>query len=180
MTGLAVWLGTAHRFYGSVTVSSTGQTLPCMYGTVASAFSPLLYSVVITVFGPEDFDWTSLSKSSLAVAEGDEISGDTEDHCTSYIETEAIKRPQVTAAGENQDDTSEATQRRWSRYALFWAIATFLGHWVLWPLPMYAAKLIFGKGVSDCQIKKQNNLLTTTSSSLHGLWLPRFGCGLPC
>ncbi|CEJ58670.1 hypothetical protein PMG11_07320 [Penicillium brasilianum] len=136
VTGLAVWLGTAHRFFGSVTVSSTGQTLPCMYGTVASAFSPLLYSVIITLFGPEDFDWTFLSKSNLAVADVDEISESSEGHDTSSSDTEASEKPEVNEASEDQVDISEATQRRWSRYALFWAIATFLGHWVLWPLPI--------------------------------------------
>lgn len=148
-----------------------------MYGTVASAFSPLLYSVIITFFGPEDFDWTFLSKSNLAVADVDEISESSEGHGTSSSDTEASKKPKVTEASEDQVDISEATQRRWSRYALFWAIATFLGHWVLWPLPMYAAKFIFGKRVSDCQTTKPNNLLTITSSSLPGLWLPRSGYG---
>jgi hypothetical protein len=148
-----------------------------MYGTVASAFSPLLYSVIITLLGPEDFDWTFLSKSNLAVADVDEIFQSSEGHGTSSSDTKASKKPQVTEASEDQVDTSEATQRRWSRYALFWAIATFLGHWVLWPLPMYAAKFIFGKRVSDCQTTTPNNLLTITSSLLHGLWLPRSGCG---
>ncbi len=38
--GIAVWLGTAHAFAGEISVASTGQTLPCVYGTVASALSP--------------------------------------------------------------------------------------------------------------------------------------------
>lgn len=128
-TGLTVWLGTAHRFYGAVTVSSTGQTLPCMYGTVASALSPLLYSVLITLIAPEDFDWKSMSSTSLTIHSQNEITEITKD--------------------ENEvGQDSEASQKRWSRYALFWAIATFLGHWVLWPLPMYAAKFVFSRGVS--------------------------------
>ncbi|GLI72537.1 hypothetical protein PoHVEF18_000714 [Penicillium ochrochloron] len=146
-TGLAVWLGTAHRFYGAVTVTSTGQTLPCMYGTVASAFSPLLYSVLITYLGPEDFDWTSLSKTSLAVKAEDEVSERIEDQAKSDGKTELSKKPQITEVNEGYEDASETTGRRWSRYALFWAIATFLGHWVLWPLPMYAAKFLFSKGL---------------------------------
>lgn len=149
-TGLAVWLGTAHLFYGAVTVASTGQTLPCMYGTVASAFSPLLYSVLITSFGPEDFDWASLSETSLAVKAVDEGSDSIQTHDKSGGETEPSKRSQINEINEECENASKANGRRWSRHALFWAIATFLGHWVLWPLPMYAAKFVFSKGVSDC------------------------------
>jgi hypothetical protein len=151
LTGLAVWIGTAHRYYGSVTVSSTGQTLPCMYGTIASAFSPALYSVLITLFAPENFDWTSLGKVSLAVAAVDGID---EDHDRSCTDTDVRKNSRITQTNEARDDASDVIQRRWSRYALFWAIATFLGHWVLWPLPMYAAKFEFSKGVSHFRVKK--------------------------
>jgi hypothetical protein len=180
VTGLAVWLGTAHRFYGAVTVASTGQTLPCMYGTVASAFSPLLYSVLFTLFGPEDFDWTTLSKTSLAVESAEEVPESVEARDKSDSDPEPNKRPQIIENNEDFDNASEVTRRRWSRYALFWAIATFLGHWVLWPLPMYAAKFVFSKGVGDFQVKKSNCLLTISSFSSHGLLLLKSGCGLPC
>ncbi|KAI3180316.1 hypothetical protein DTO046C5_1552 [Penicillium roqueforti] len=126
-TGLAVWLGTAHHFYGAVTVSSTGQTLPCMYGTVASAVSPLLYSVLITLIAPEDFDWKSMSNNDLAIHSEGEVT-------------------EVTKERNETGQLSESSQRRWSRYALFWAVATFFGHWVLWPLPMYGARFIFSRG----------------------------------
>jgi hypothetical protein len=35
--------------------------------------------------------------------------------------------------------------KRWGRIATFWSLATLLGHWVLWPLPMYAAHYVFSK-----------------------------------
>jgi hypothetical protein len=35
-----------------------------------------------------------------------------------------------------------------SRWAAFWASLQSLGHVLLWPLPMYAAKMTFLKGVS--------------------------------
>lgn len=100
-----------------------------MYGTVASALSPLLYSVLITLIAPDNFDWKSMSNTSLIIHSRNEITEITKD------ESEV-----------GQD--SEASQKRWSRYALFWAVATFFGHWVLWPLPMYAAKFVFSRGVS--------------------------------
>ncbi|KAF2438209.1 hypothetical protein P171DRAFT_467372 [Karstenula rhodostoma CBS 690.94] len=90
VTGIASWLGSAYALYGAVTIATTGQTVPCVWGTVASAFSPL----------PENFDWADFRKERLAF----EVS-----------------------------DTSSIISRRNSSV-------------VLWPLPMYASKYIFGKG----------------------------------
>ncbi|KAH8703158.1 putative urea active transporter [Talaromyces proteolyticus] len=133
-TGLAVWLSTAHHFYGAVTVSSTGQVLPCVYGTVASAFSPILYSLIITLLtGPQRYDWAEFKKEHLALEKLDS------DLTTAH------------QAGPRHNDTTEILAdakelKRWARIAGFWSVATFLGHWVIWPLPMYGSRYIFGKG----------------------------------
>lgn len=55
-TGLSVWPGSAHALYGSVSIATTGEILPCMYGRVASAFSPLPYFLLITLIKPRDFN----------------------------------------------------------------------------------------------------------------------------
>ncbi|SCO46777.1 probable DUR3-Urea permease [Fusarium fujikuroi] len=137
-TGLGVWLGSAYAFSGKVTVASTGGTLPCMYGTVASLFSPLLYSVAVTYIRPDNYDWSRFKEQRLAVEPDESSSGS---------DTSPGKGPeQVTATETASNETfNDNNQRRWTKYALWWAIATFLGHWVLWPLPMYAAKFIFSK-----------------------------------
>ncbi|KAI8650105.1 hypothetical protein NCS56_01462400 [Fusarium sp. Ph1] len=131
-TGLGVWLGTAYAFSGEVSVASTGGTLPCMYGTVASLFSPMLYSIIISLIRPENYDWNDFKEEKLVIDLGEnEQQQSSQDK--SVTSSSTIEIP--------QDDT----QRRWARYALWWAIATFLGHWVLWPLPMYAANYVFSK-----------------------------------
>lgn len=56
-TGLGVWLGTAYLYFGEITVVTTGQPLPNVWGNIATLFSSLLYCVVITLIRPEDFDW---------------------------------------------------------------------------------------------------------------------------
>ncbi|KLO97752.1 putative DUR3-Urea permease [Fusarium fujikuroi] len=140
-TGLGVWLGSAYVFSGEVTVASTGGTLPCMYGTIASLFSPLLYSVAVTYIRPDNYDWSRFKEQRLAVEPDESSSGS---------DTSQGKGPeQVTATETASNETfNDNNQRRWTKYALWWAIATFLGHWVLWPLPMYAAKFIFSKEAS--------------------------------
>jgi Na+/proline symporter len=46
--GLAVWLSTAYALEGELSVASTGQILPCLYGTVTSAFLPLPVSIILS------------------------------------------------------------------------------------------------------------------------------------
>ncbi|KAM5354904.1 hypothetical protein ACJ41O_001550 [Fusarium nematophilum] len=137
-TGIAVWLGSAAALHGEVTVASTGQILPCMYGTVASALSPALYSVFISLIRPDNYNWADLREERLAF-------------------------DQVKTVGQNDEPTSHEDRvasyaadkvrlKRWGTLAAIWSLATFLGHWVLWPLPMYASKYIFEKGFFDAWI----------------------------
>ncbi|KAH7153634.1 Sodium:solute symporter family-domain-containing protein [Dactylonectria macrodidyma] len=137
-TGLGVWLGSAYAFSGEVSVSSTGGTLPCMYGTVASLFSPLLYTVVISLIRPDNYDWNDLKDEKLVIDSDNDI----EPLRATHDDKSASS---ATAEGIAVEATDDNKERRWAKYALYWAIATFLGHWVLWPLPIYAAKYIFSK-----------------------------------
>ncbi|KAF2667822.1 urea active transporter [Microthyrium microscopicum] len=125
-TGLGVWLGSASALYGGVSVATTGQTLPCVYGTVASCFSPLIYSPLITLFKPQNFLWSEFRKESLAF--------EVQHLSNSGVETKFDEQA--------QDDNQ---LKRWGRIAAIWAVATFLGHWVLWPLPMYASHYVFSE-----------------------------------
>lgn len=137
-TGLAVWLGSAYSLFGEVTVSSTGEVLPCLYGTVAAALSPIKYTVIITLFKPQNFDWADFSKQRLAFEKLDENLTTTVDSRTVDAE-ETLEEEHV---GVNRQEL-----KRWGRIAAIWAVATFLGHWVLWPLPMYASHYVFGRSV---------------------------------
>lgn len=142
-TGLAVWLGTAYRFYGVVSVATTGEVLPCVYGTVSSCFSPILYSVVITLIRPQNYDWADFKKENLALEK-------VESDLTLAHHYHDESREGVSSEEGGVRSTSSETQEltRWGRIAAFWSVATFLGHWVLWPLPMYGSGYVFGKKVS--------------------------------
>ncbi|OJD29050.1 urea active transporter [Diplodia corticola] len=130
-TGMAVWLGTARALYGGVGIASTGATLPCLYGTVAATVAPLPISLVVTaVTGGQGWEWSEFRKVSLAF----EVRASGRD---AGLE-EAVE------GGEGEEEAGRRL-KRWGRIAAWWAVATFLGHWVLWPLPMYAAKYVFGE-----------------------------------
>ncbi|QKX59484.1 uncharacterized protein TRUGW13939_06618 [Talaromyces rugulosus] len=135
-TGLAVWLGCAYRFGGSVTVATTGEVLPCVYGTVASAFSPIAYSVILTfaLGKPQAYDWAQFKNERLALGKIDSDSASPSDQEDTHV-----------ASGENTRPSKDNELKRWARIATFWSVATFLGHWVIWPLPMYGSHYVFGK-----------------------------------
>ncbi|RJE23495.1 transporter [Aspergillus sclerotialis] len=137
-TGLAVWLSTARKFGGSVSVSATGGVLPCVYGTVASFLSPILYSVVITLLKPQDYDWSEFKKERLALEKLD-----TPDSSTLHsLDTSILENGDKHLKSSSVDAKN---LKKWTRIAFFWTVATFLGHWVLWPLPMYGSNYVFGK-----------------------------------
>ncbi|KAL4993622.1 Sodium:solute symporter family-domain-containing protein [Aspergillus recurvatus] len=139
-TGLAVWLTTAGHFGGEVTVATTGQVLPCVYGTVASAFSPILYSVLITLVRPQDYDWNEFKKEKLSLEKAES------DLTTMHHETRnSIAAGSIEEGARRSAAVNAQELKRWGRIAAFWAAATFLGHWVLWPLPMYGSHYVFGK-----------------------------------
>ncbi|KAG2419119.1 hypothetical protein HFD88_002223 [Aspergillus terreus] len=138
-TGIGVWLGTAQHFYGSVSVSTTGQILPCVYGTVGSALSPILYSVVITAIRPQNYNWDDFRKEKLAL-----------ERLQSDLTTVQSRTPEDGRDGSQLENGRPSPLdprelKRWGRIAAFWSVATFLGHWVLWPLPMYGSNYVFGK-----------------------------------
>lgn len=119
-TGIAVWLGSAHALYGEITVASTGQTLPCVYGTVASAFSPGLYSLVISLAKPANYDWADFRKEKLSFTR---IS-------SAELQSRTDSKSPVAVVSDYTEDAAKFA--KWGKIAAFWAAATFLGHWVLW------------------------------------------------
>ena len=131
--GVSVWVGTAHAYYGEATISSLGQTLPCLYGNITSFFVPLPITLVISYIWPEtDFEWAKLL--SIQRIE-DKEHGNVGTKASSF-NADAYFTPERVAF-----------MKCMSRIALIWGIATFAGQWVLWPLPMYGARFIFGKKV---------------------------------
>ena len=172
-SGLAVWLGTAAHFGGEVSVSSTGLTLPCVYGTVASCFSPIVYSVIITLFRPQDYDWSDFQKEKLSLQKLDNVNFD--DTATTMAKEEfnpaitpasAERQRQQTETISSEDGTdryhdelyveeeagktwASKEYKRWTRIAAFWSLSTFLGIWVLWPLPMYGSGYVFQEKVNS-------------------------------
>ncbi|KAF2499002.1 SSS family solute:Na+ symporter [Lophium mytilinum] len=117
LCGFAVWFGTAFAVYGEITITSTGKTLPCMYGCLTSCFVPLPITLAISFWRPQNFDWDTF----LTIGQFNR-----ED----YFSPERVRY-----------------MKRASRDAAIWGAATIVGQVLLWPLPTYGAKTIMSKGL---------------------------------
>lgn len=64
-SGVSVWLGTTHTIYGEISFATTVELAPSLYGSIASLFSPILYSTFISYLNPEHFDWREFLRINL-------------------------------------------------------------------------------------------------------------------
>ncbi|EXJ79152.1 hypothetical protein A1O3_08653 [Capronia epimyces CBS 606.96] len=125
--GLSVWFGTAYHYYGVISIDSTGGTMPCLFGIITSAFVPLPVSIIISLARPQVFDFSVFGRIERVKPEHGEALHDLQDEAN-YFSPERVKY-----------------MKRMSRWAAFWAAFTLTGHVLLWPLPMYGAKMSFSK-----------------------------------
>ncbi|KAJ5789174.1 uncharacterized protein N7518_006185 [Penicillium psychrosexuale] len=126
-SGFAIWFATAYKLYGEISIITTGETLPCMYACLTSMFVPLPVSVVLSYLRPSDFDWDEFLKIERI---SDKSDSQPQFDRESYFSPERVKY-----------------MKRMSKIAAIWAVATFMGQIVLWPLPMYGAKTVMSKGL---------------------------------
>ncbi|KAF2638663.1 SSS family solute:Na+ symporter [Massarina eburnea CBS 473.64] len=124
--GFAVWFGSAYSMYGEITIITTGKTLPCMYGVLTSMFVPLPITLSVSYFRPQNFDWDTFRQIGRISSEHNSANFDPE----VYFSPERV-----------------AYMKRMSRIAAWWGAATFFGQVLVWPLPMYGARNVMGKGL---------------------------------
>lgn len=163
MTGFAIWLSTTYHMYGSVTIATTGNPLPALYGAIGSFFSPALYSVTISLIKPARFDWREFLRIELAdeaalkgTTGGNEASassgsdgeknlgGDTVVSSDATAVSRGAKgepvSPSILSLDDVQHPFDEATLkklRRWERIAwIFWVVIVLVT-FVAWPMPLY-------------------------------------------
>ncbi|VUC35449.1 unnamed protein product [Clonostachys rosea] len=122
-SGIAAWLGSAYAYYGELTILTTEAQLPCLWGAITSTFSSGIYSVIITLIKPQDFDW----RIFLLLTE-------VKDGAPTSAVIEVDNLDQV------QHPYPEKELRRMNRAKNIAAIASVvigLVTWVVWPLPLY-------------------------------------------
>lgn len=155
--GILTWLLTAWKMYGEVTIGSTGEQLPCLYGGLVSLFLPGIVTVLLSLSNRSyKFDWQEFDNARL-VGEDDDV------HTAEIEGVEELKYRQAkekkdssvttdetfdqTSDSVNEDSTSsqsvEVAKKEKVVIELYIKIAygstlfVFLITWVVWPLPLY-------------------------------------------
>ncbi|KAF1828405.1 urea active transporter [Decorospora gaudefroyi] len=133
---LTIWLVTAQKESGELTVASTGANNPMLAGNVVALLSPLLFVPILTyVFGPQHYDWLSMK----AIRKGDDH--DIAD--AAHIDLERIPDEQRRALETDAQEQAKLAQA--SRIARWLTLFMALSFLVLWPMPMYGSSYIFSK-----------------------------------
>lgn len=158
-TGLGIWLGLSQKWYGTVSIATTTEQAPSLYGSLASLFSPALFSVIISCFYPEKFDWreflridliqdksTASSPQSLSVTE---LDGSRTEKDFSAIEASSdlpvSANPLADATGERTplndvvhpfDEPTIRYMHKWLRIASTFLVVNILITFVAWPMPL--------------------------------------------
>ncbi|KAF3812208.1 Urea active transporter [Colletotrichum gloeosporioides] len=111
LTGLGIWLGTAHVIYGEINMKTTEGSLPALYGATASFFSPALYSVLLSQYKPEKFDWRRFLLTEIAeevqMKQSTDAEKDTDDGNNSS--TSESQRPAPSLLGPEKASDPERT-----------------------------------------------------------------------
>ncbi len=163
-SGVSVWLGTTHAIYGGISFATTVELAPSLYGAIASLFSPILYSIIISYFTPEHFDWREFLRIDLVGDEKTPPSGNTwsPDYSVAALSTyNDQKHPEKTTATPASDENPQqnivvlgsATPlaelihpldeetlrhlRRWYKIAWIFLIFIIAITFVVWPMPLY-------------------------------------------
>lgn len=165
VAGVSVWIGLSYSMFGAVTIATTSEQMPALYGSLTSLFTPALLSVVISLIKPQRFDWREFlridliedkSESSSAVASSRE-SQVLEDEKKVTTETSAADVSPVEAGLDGLRHTQHSSDlvhpfdeatlrhvRKWLKIAIGFLIVNCLVTIIVWPLPLYR-DYIFGK-----------------------------------
>lgn len=142
---VSAWLLTAYTHSGEVTIRSTSDTLPLVAGNLMSLCGPLVLTPLITLLGPDNFDWTVLQKFSsdrLSRGEVQNSEGALEvvvDEGNTSLPVES--EPAMVSVYD--DGKSEKRLIVARNKALAISLILCLAFLILWPIPMYGTD--FGK-----------------------------------
>lgn len=147
--GLLAWLVTAHQYYGSISVSTTGMEYPTLAGNLAAIMTGLIVSVSVSLAKPEPFDWDTTRLINAATISG------TEPSSSSSLDKEKPdgKSDLPTVRDEEkemvEDEIAMEEPSKLRRAFKVACIASFLLTFTmdfLVPIPMFLSHYIFSQG----------------------------------
>ncbi|KAK2779348.1 hypothetical protein FQN53_001418 [Emmonsiellopsis sp. PD_33] len=170
VAGLIAWLVETKVLYGAITIYTTGQVYPALAGCLASVFTGMIVSIVVSLMKPDDFDWEATRAINAPVIEsvfqGGSGSGssqasitDTNSKTGYEPKTDETKadEPKTHVTLPVQDEEKETTAETSAEadpkslqgaLKVAWISATVLTLCmdIIVPLPLFFSHYIFSKG----------------------------------
>lgn len=163
LSGLATWLSLSWVWSGAINIQTTQDQVPGLYGAIVSFFSPALYSVIISLAWPSQFDWreflridliddksqpSSSLQSRLPSSEAVNETLRTEKQAFSTDDKESnhssgLERSQLNAQTPLDqvvhpfDQKTISHVKKWFKISSIYFVVNVLVTIVLWPLPLY-------------------------------------------
>lgn len=151
--GLIAWLVTAHQYYGSLSVSTTGMEYPTLAGNLAAIMTGLIVTVAVSLAKPEPFNWDTtrlINAPTPLVATPSSGSIDKEEN---EKDNPNKNRNLPTVRDEEQemrdDELAVEEPKKLRRAFKVACIASFLLTFImdfLIPIPLFLSHYIFSQG----------------------------------
>ncbi|KAI7158780.1 solute symporter family transporter [Hortaea werneckii] len=115
VAGIIAWLVTAQRYFGEITVSSTGREYATLAGNLAAIMTGLIVTVVVSLFKPQNFDWSITreinAKHLESIVSEQEMSGQEASRPQEAVEdSKAAARLPISALRAIDDQGKEGTE----------------------------------------------------------------------
>ena len=163
--GIAVWISLSKSMFGAVSIATTSEQMPALYGSLTSLFTPAILSVVISLVKPQKFDFreflrieliedksqTSSSSASQVDVDVRGILSEGPDLAKSLNKEAGTTNEELSSSRQTSETLvhpfDEATLRHvkeWLKIAIAFLIVNVLVTIIVWPLPLYR-NYIFGR-----------------------------------
>ena len=161
--GLIAWLVTAHQYYGSLSVTTTGMEYPTLAGNLAAIMVGLIVSVSVSLARPAQFDWDQTrlinapTLSTATTPRADSLDGEKGSEKEKEAEAVAANRNPSSTLPTIVDEEKEMLEdeiaieepsklRRAFKVACIASFTlTFIMDFLV-PIPMFLSHYIFSQG----------------------------------
>ncbi|KAI7286304.1 solute symporter family transporter [Hortaea werneckii] len=160
--GIIAWLVTAQQYFGEITVSSTGREYATLAGNLAAIMTGLIVTVVVSLFRPQNFDWSitrEINAKHLETAVSDQETPGSQDavedgkegpEASIELPSKEDTRAQQPTDGDMKVDADlEEHPAKLKRAFVTACVAAFVLTFImdfLVPIPMFLSHYVFSKG----------------------------------
>lgn len=122
VAGVIIWLGTAQTMFGELTIASTGNDIPLLFGNLGAILIGGFVTFIGSIFRPTNYDWKA-TKEQITLVDASERSDDID-----------------------QRELDERYLKKAYKFSIKSGLILSLILLIAWPIPMYVSGYVFDIG----------------------------------